>query len=177
MKTQLTIILFLVCMAGMGQFWTQGTSEYDQVITDSVVWRTIEVVNKGDTAACKTLRGKYHHDWVYSEGWRKKGRGVVLLTMLAFIVIGTMNNVTEYAEIVDEKELQEEFWYQHRKPHVESEYELLDEKVPNDSTYIFGGQGIKIDTMSVQDVKSFYKWNNITISVDTTVWQPKNRNK
>lgn len=149
------------------------------VVTDSIVWRTIEVINPGDTDKCKTLRGRYKHDWVYSETWAK-GDGVGCL-VLHHGFHCDWDDRERYAICKDCKRKihEKQQWYQHSSNPPKSEYEMLDDLI--DRIGIIGSQGIEIDTseyplirITNTDSLRIYNENGIVItnSIDTILWTP-----
>lgn len=96
--------------------------DFGYVITDSVIWRTVEVdSNNLGVDTCK-------HKWVYSETWRAGGDRGCLVLHYGFHCSWDDRMRNKICKKCHRKETQREFWYQHRAEHVETEYEKLDKK-------------------------------------------------
>lgn len=97
------------------------TFDYEPVITDSIVWNTIEVALAGDSLCV--------HDWVYSKRWRTNSNISCLVMHYGFHCSWNDAHRGLICRKCHRKEIQKETWYQHRKKHIPTDYELLEAKI------------------------------------------------
>jgi len=131
------LLLLLLPMMAVGQFFTPNGQymsrdsqvsdpiEYynlPDVVTDSIVWITIQVLNVGDVN-CK-------HRWVYSKEVKTSNIGC-LVDHKGFHC--NWNDMEKYriCKICLRKEHQREKWYQHKNYPKKTEYEVLDSLIIN----------------------------------------------
>ena len=121
MKTTLTLILFLIWITGVGQYFGSSNIKFEPVITDSVVWRIISISVTGDTTC--------NHEWVYSEA-RDVNPGYGCLVLHYGFHCSEHDLIrSRICRKCFRKENQREFWYQHRQKHILTEYEVLEDSL------------------------------------------------
>jgi hypothetical protein len=115
MKHFLTTLLILTWTAGMGQY--QWYFKENNIVTDSIVWRTIDTLRQGDRN-CK-------HEWVYSEE-HPFNIGCLVLHHGWHCDWDDMcrDAICRKCRM---KISQRQQWYQHEVKPPKSEYECLDE--------------------------------------------------
>ncbi len=131
--------------------------QFNGVVTDSVVWRTVEVdslnIGNGNKFLCGsreevlqivrenpydmfpiyryTVEDRYNHEWVYSETWRTNdGRYDLVYRNNDGFHRGWDDLMrSRICKRCLRHEIQMEFWYQHRRVNPETEYEKLKRKL------------------------------------------------
>ena len=135
MKRLILIIAILLCAGSlMGQivpldsitfypFWGSGYSNGEPVITDSVVWRTVSIdsLNLG--------KEDCNHIWIVGAGRYPNNTVGCLVDHNGFHCDWDDALRDRICCQCLRKETQREFWYQHRKKHIETEYEKLEKKL------------------------------------------------
>jgi len=183
MKT-IIILLSFISLTGVSQQWVTleqmdlQINKSHNVVTDSIVWRTVEVINPGDTDKCKTLNGHYWHDWVHSETWAK-GDGIGCCVYHAGFHCD-WDDRERYAICKDCKRKihEKQQWYQHSINPPKSEYEMLDDEI-RDSIGVTPGRNIGIyneNGIIITNIDSIYIPNRNYL-IDSTGVVIKNRIK
>jgi len=110
---KLILILMLFPLIGNAQSFDLNNLYSGTVITDSVIWRMIQVKNIGDTT-CK-------HEWVYADSYRFGGNAGCLVMHGGFPCDGDDQIQWRICKKCKRHELRSEFWYQHKEKKPETE--------------------------------------------------------
>ncbi len=123
-KTLLIIAIILAANSLKSQVYYDFPIEKTQeVIVDSIVWKIVEVdsLNLGKEGC--------DHAWSYSDEWRAGGNMGCLAMHYGSHCSYDDRMRDRICSQCFRKETQREFWYEHTKKHIETDYEKLEKKL------------------------------------------------
>ena len=127
MKKLILIIAILFCGSSLkSQEFYDFSWPYENtgsVVVDSIVWKTVSVdsQNLGDKDC--------EHIWTHSATWRAGGNAGCLVMHWGSHCSWDDSMRDRICSQCTRKETQREFWYEHRKKHIETDYEKLEKKL------------------------------------------------
>ena len=124
-KLFIVLAIFVMCNCAKSQEiydFSWSYEKYGSVIVDSIVWKTVAVdslhLGKNDC----------NHIWTYSKEWRAGGNKGCLVSHNGSHCSRDDRMRDRICSHCMRKETQREFWYEHRKKYIETDYEKLEKK-------------------------------------------------